>query len=266
MSMQLKLSLLTLSSLTIIGAIANQSSWASQLKQDDLVSSTTTSSQVTSCTSTNISDAICTSTNNNQSVPDWGDHTFDSSTNIDKSADVGTQNQGIDQSDRTGSSFEQQSNESNPKTNQSSPSVNTQSNLSTSKDEDSISAIEQEVHNQINQYRAKKGLPSLTLDNTISEQARKHSQNMASGAVAFSHDGSGERVKAIALTISYSSSAENVAYNQGYGNPATQAVEGWLNSSGHLKNIQGNYNLTGIGVAKNAENEYYFTQLFIRSR
>jgi uncharacterized protein YkwD len=27
--------------------------------------------------------------------------------------------------------------------------------------------------------------------------------------------------------------------------------------------MEGNYNLTGIGVAKNAEGEYYFTQLFI---
>lgn len=257
-----------------------QSSLASQLAGDDLAPTTTNSSQLTSCTSTNISASSCTSINTDQSVPSWGDRIDKSSTNTDSSADIGTQNEGIDQSDRTwgeGSStktnpsadiareFNEQSNQPNSEGGQPNSSSNPESN-SSSKGEVSVSGVEQEVHNQINQYRAKKGLPSLTLDNTISEQARKHSQNMASGAVAFSHDGFALRVKAIALTISYSSSAENVAYNQGYGNPATQAVEGWLNSSGHLKNIQGNYNLTGIGVAKNASGEYYFTQLFIRSR
>jgi uncharacterized protein YkwD len=41
-------------------------------------------------------------------------------------------------------------------------------------------------------------------------------------------------------------------------------VQGWLNSPGHLKNIQGDFDLTGIGVVKTAQNRYYFTQLFIR--
>jgi uncharacterized protein YkwD len=89
---------------------------------------------------------------------------------------------------------------------------------------------------------------------------------MASGAVAFSHDGFSERVQAIALVIPYSGAAENVAYNQGHSDPATKAVEGWLKSTGHLANIKGNYNRTGIGIAKNAKGEYYFTQIFILSR
>lgn len=130
----------------------------------------------------------------------------------------------------------------------------------------SLASIEQAVHAQINQYRASKGLAPLTLNETISQQARTHSQNMASGAVAFSHDGFSSRVQAISKVIPYSGSAENVAYNQGYSDPATQAVKGWLNSTGHRQNIEGNYNLTGISVAKNAKGEYYFTQIFIRNR
>ena len=87
---------------------------------------------------------------------------------------------------------------------------------------------------------------------------------MASGKVAFGHDGFSARVKATG--IAYSGAAENVAYNQGSKDPATTAVQGWLKSSGHLTNIKGNYNLTGIGVASNSKGQIYFTQIFLRSR
>ncbi len=128
----------------------------------------------------------------------------------------------------------------------------------------SIDAVEKAVHNQVNQYRASKGLPPLTVLARMSEQARIHSQNMASGKVAFGHQGFAGRVTAVA--IPYSSAAENVAYNQGYSDPATQAVQGWIKSTGHRQNMEGNFNLTGIGVATNSKGQYYFTQMFIRSR
>lgn len=126
------------------------------------------------------------------------------------------------------------------------------------------STLEQSVHQQINQYRQAHKLPPLTLDPRISEQARAHSQAMASGKVPFSHQGFEQRVKAISRVIPYRASAENVAFNQGYSNPVEQAVAGWIKSPGHRVNIEGEYNLTGIGVVKNAKGEYYFTQIFIR--
>ena len=128
----------------------------------------------------------------------------------------------------------------------------------------SETAIETAVCDQINQYRASRGLSPLKLEERITREARIHSQSMASGKVPFSHDGFSQRVQAIA--IPYRSSAENVAYNRGYSDPDARAVEGWLSSSGHLRNIRGNYNLTGVGVAKNAQGVYYFTQIFVLSR
>lgn len=129
-----------------------------------------------------------------------------------------------------------------------------------------FSALEQSIHQQINQYRKSHNLPSLTLDPTISEQARIHSKNMASDRVPFSHQGFEQRVKAIGSAIPYRQAAENVAFNKGYGDPAQQAVQGWIKSTGHRINIEGQYNLTGIGIAKNAKGEYYFTQIFIHPR
>lgn len=130
----------------------------------------------------------------------------------------------------------------------------------------SFPALEKAVHAQINQYRQSKGLAPLTIDTRISQQALAHSQAMASGKVPFSHSGFQQRVKTIGKAISYQGAAENVAYNMGYQDPATQAVQGWIKSSGHRKNIEGQFNLTGIGIAKNAKGEYYFTQIFIRRR
>ena len=49
----------------------------------------------------------------------------------------------------------------------------------------------------------------------------------------------------------------------GYQDPVSTAVDGWIKSDGHRQNMEGNYNLTGIGVAMNPQGEYYFTQIFI---
>lgn len=126
--------------------------------------------------------------------------------------------------------------------------------------------LEQSVHQQINRYRQSRNLPVLASDARINQQARLHSEAMANGRVPFSHDGFDQRVRAISSTIRYRGASENVAYNQGYPKPDQQAVEGWLQSTGHRTNIEGNYDLTGIGVAKNAKGEYYFTQIFIKRR
>lgn len=129
----------------------------------------------------------------------------------------------------------------------------------------SLAAMEQSAFKQINQYRASQNLPALALNSAITQQARIHSQNMAKKTVPFGHQGFDQRVEAIGKAISYRSAAENVAYNMGYKDPATQAVQGWLKSPGHLKNIRGQYNLTGIAVSKNAKGEYYFAQLFVQN-
>ncbi len=123
--------------------------------------------------------------------------------------------------------------------------------------------LEKSVFDQINRYRLSLGLPKLTLSEKITKQARIHSQNMANGKVPFSHQGFEQRVNAI--PIAYSSAAENVAFNQGYSDPAAEAIHGWLRSREHLNNIKGDYDLTGIGVAVNAKGEVYLTQIFLKS-
>ncbi len=120
-----------------------------------------------------------------------------------------------------------------------------------------ISALELSIHNQIDEYRQSLNLPPLTIDPTISAQARAHSQEMAqAGALGHTMDSVERRHK-------YPTAAENVASIQNAPDPDRMAVKDWIDSPAHKQHILGNYNLTGIGVAKNAEGEYFFTQIFI---
>ena len=127
-------------------------------------------------------------------------------------------------------------------------------------------ALEEEINRKVNQYRISKNLPPLTMNAEISYVARQHSKDMANKTTTFSHDGFDNRADAVGKTIPYRSFAENLAYIKGYPNLADVAVKGWINSPGHRKNMEGDCNLTGVGIAKNADGEYYFTQLFLLER
>jgi uncharacterized protein YkwD len=92
-------------------------------------------------------------------------------------------------------------------------------------------------------------------------QAEKHSADMASRKVAFSHDGFETRVSVISRQIGgIKKSAENIAYGK---IGAKEVVDIWLKSPGHRKNIEGNYQLTGIGIARAKDGTIFFTQIFV---
>ncbi|MBD2502332.1 CAP domain-containing protein [Anabaena azotica] len=155
----------------------------------------------------------------------------------------------------------------NPSGGQNSPQnssggQNSPQNSSGGQSDGNSASIEQSIFDQINQYRQSQNLPPLTRNASIDQQARNHSENMASGKVPFSHQGFEQRVQATG--VAFKDAKENVAYNQDR-DPATSAVQSWLKSSGHLANIRSNTNLTGIGVAVNGQGVVYLTQIFIRS-
>lgn len=128
-----------------------------------------------------------------------------------------------------------------------------------------VTDLEQSTLEQINQYRAERGLEPLVLDPELCKQARQHSQEMAEQR-SMNHDGFDQRMATVSRSISYSNASENVAYNQGYPDPDNQAVTDWINSPEHRQNIEGAFNLTGIGIVRNAQGEYYFTQIFVLRR
>lgn len=114
-----------------------------------------------------------------------------------------------------------------------------------------------------NDFRATHGLPPLKWHEGICEVGKKHAEQMAVGDAPFNHDKFDERVRAMPV-FSYSS-AENLAYNEGVSDPAFVAVEGWIKSPGHCKNLLSLTNVCGIGVAQNSAGRFYFTQLFAKT-
>ena len=127
-----------------------------------------------------------------------------------------------------------------------------------------LSDLVQAVHQEVNRYRVFQGLRPLTLDPFISKVAMRHSQEMADRDIPFGHEGLVQRAQTIRKRYPYSRVAENIGAIKGYNNPATEIVEGWLQSSKHLKNIRGDFELTGVGIAKSRSGVYYFTQIFVR--
>jgi len=117
-----------------------------------------------------------------------------------------------------------------------------------------------DVLGYVNDYRRKKRLPALAMNGIINAQAQKHSDNMAAHRTAFGHNGFQRRMKNISSQIrGINATAENVAF----GNlTAKEVVENWLQSPGHRQNIEGPYNLTGIGIATDSRGNLYFTQIF----
>jgi uncharacterized protein YkwD len=128
-----------------------------------------------------------------------------------------------------------------------------------------MNELELAIHNEIDRYRQSLNLPPLAIDPIVSAQARAHSEEMARTG-KMNHDGFDLRTDTVARRIPIRSAAENVAVNFGYAHPDLVAIQGWIASTGHHKNIIGAYDLTGIGVAQNAQGEYYFTQIFIRKQ
>lgn len=121
-------------------------------------------------------------------------------------------------------------------------------------------ALEDQILTLINQHRKKKGLPALASDPVIEAEARRHTMAMATHQSPFGHDGFSYRSKVITAKVpGVTATAENVAYGS---RSAQEVVSGWLKSSGHRKNIEGKYKLTGIGVARDEKSVLFFTQIF----
>jgi len=122
-----------------------------------------------------------------------------------------------------------------------------------------MSSYEMEIFNLINQHRTSIGLKDLVFDGNIQVYAAEHSRNMAAKVVEFGHDGFDDRAAKIIQAIQAKSVAENVAWGQ---NSAEQLVQSWLDSPGHRKNIEGEFDRASLSAVKSSENRWFYTQMF----
>lgn len=122
--------------------------------------------------------------------------------------------------------------------------------------------IEKEIFQLINEYREQNGLPPLQYSEVAADMAERHSKRMADKDIPFGHTGFQDRYNALKKELpDMTAGAENVAYGA---DDAAEAVELWLHSAGHKKNIRGNFTHTGISVVRDSDGRLYFTQLFVK--
>lgn len=128
--------------------------------------------------------------------------------------------------------------------------------------------IELRAFEQTNLVRIKNGLPPFIWDAEIGRMARNHSENM-SRLNFFSHVTPGglrlrDRARAAGI-LRYSVLGENIAYNQGYEDPAALAVERWMLSAKHRANIlSSEFRAMAIGSYVAPDGSVYLTQTFIK--
>jgi uncharacterized protein YkwD len=127
----------------------------------------------------------------------------------------------------------------------------------------SIADLEAKIFKLVNDHRLSIGRPALVWNDIIAGEERTHSQQMANGQVPLGHDGFYDRIDRINESIPWSFISENVAL----AGSAEDAMDAWMKSPEHLVIIEGDYDLTGVGVAKGTLGSvYYFSQMFLKLR
>jgi uncharacterized protein YkwD len=131
----------------------------------------------------------------------------------------------------------------------------------------SVATLERRAFELINEQRVANGEPPLAWDAELCRMARTHSENMARMDF-FDHTGPDGRdmvSRAHGSNIrGWSALAENIAYNQGFNDPAGFAVERWMRSVKHRDNIlNSTFTRSAVGIARSADGRIFLTQVFI---
>lgn len=130
---------------------------------------------------------------------------------------------------------------------------------------DTLRRMEKQIFDEVNDVRVRRGLKRLQWDEKLAAMAREHAINMA-GRRFFSHVDPvlGDIDPRLAKhEIRPKAAGENLFMSQGYDQPVPEAIEQWMNSPGHRKNILGGaYTHTGVGAAYSSDGNLYFVQEF----
>lgn len=133
-----------------------------------------------------------------------------------------------------------------------------------------ICSIELAIIQQTNEIRAAGGKAAQKRSDKMSYAARKWSEEQARRG-DIGHEGFSEAREATIVTRFGSMGttelyAENVAYSGASGTNAEEIAREfttmWRNSSGHYRNMMGNYSYIGAGIVRKGTRTYYATQIF----
>ncbi|WP_405412065.1 CAP domain-containing protein [Maribacter sp. Asnod1-A12] len=124
----------------------------------------------------------------------------------------------------------------------------------------SHSTMEAELFRMINDHRLSLDLNELEFESTTYYYASLHTSYMISKGIT-SHDMFTKRAENISYRTDAIFVAENVARNY---DTIEDAYNAWLDSTGHKKNIEGDFNYSAISIVENSNGDFYFTQIFVK--
>ncbi|QJE94825.1 CAP domain-containing protein [Luteolibacter luteus] len=124
------------------------------------------------------------------------------------------------------------------------------------------------IYSQVNSFRASNGRSELKRHAGLDRMAQQHCEFMRQNRGKFgksnlTHYGFEERAMAAQRMMKMSNVGENIGTCSGSaGNSAAVLVNAWKNSSGHMKNMKGSWNATGIGAVVDSDGTVFATQIF----
>jgi uncharacterized protein YkwD len=131
---------------------------------------------------------------------------------------------------------------------------------------DSEARLEAEIARRIDAIRREQGLPPFRWNPELAAVARAHSQRMSRERF-FAHenpDGDTIADRLREAGLGYRALSENIARSRNAPDPMVAAVEGWMASPGHRRNIlRRTFTETGVGVWRDGET-VHVTQIFRR--
>ncbi len=117
-----------------------------------------------------------------------------------------------------------------------------------------------DLYNLVNEYRMANGKRPLIKNDILSKVAKERAMELSKKYSHVRPDGTKCFTLFRAKGYDYEKAAENIAYGQ---MTADYVMQSWLNSEGHLINMLGDYDETGIGVYS-VNGTYYWCEDFAK--
>lgn len=126
--------------------------------------------------------------------------------------------------------------------------------------------MERQVFEAVNAERKKQRSPELQWHAGAAAAAQSHSRVMAERRF-FSHtdpERGDLKTRLKNAHVGWTAIAENLFQQRGCRDPVRCAVDGWLQSAGHRRNmLNPSYTHTGIGISRDTRGTLYYTQVFL---
>lgn len=131
-----------------------------------------------------------------------------------------------------------------------------------------MTKTERKLLELVNEERSKADLPALRPHPLLFKAARAHSENMAKQRkMDHNLDGKRPSQRVEAAGYDWGKVTENLITADQSDVPLEQIVKEWMDSKIHRDNIlMKDVTETGLGIAKNARDDIYYTQIFARPR